>query len=288
MTGRAARWTPMRRGCVTLETANHRASRARACPVAGIDDRQHHKTAGVASTGRPSIYELRQPEVELGGFLDEHLPALRGAAVLDAGCGPGSYVADTLARASGLVTVDIAHGRLRLVERRAGRVCGDLQALPFPDATFDVAMAMHVLYHLPGIAAGAAELRRVVRPGGVLYALTNGEHAQWEVQDLVDRNGCDPFAGGENRFTNENGGDFLRTAFDHVQLTELTGSRLVVRDPECVIDEIERNRYLTEPGLRPGVGWQDLVAGVRRDVVDVVTREGAFVISEAHGLFTCS
>jgi SAM-dependent methyltransferase len=220
--------------------------------------------------------------------LDDHLPALSGGRVLDAGCGPGAYVTDTLVRADELVALDIAYGRLTLIDRQAQLVCGDVQTLPFPDATFDAAMAMHMLYHVPDIELGASELRRVLCPGGVLYAFTNSERAQWEMQDLIDSNGCDPFAGGENRFTNENGADYLRTAFATVQLTEFTDSRLVVTDPECVVDEVQRNRYLIEPGLRPGVAWEDIVAGVRKDVTDVVDRDGAFIMSERHGLFTCS
>lgn len=256
--------------------------------MAGIADRDYHKTAGVPSNGRPTIYELRQPDFDLGGFLDQHLPALRGGRVLDAGCGPGAYVAHTLARVHQLVALDIAHGRLTLIDRRARPTCGDVQTLPFRDASFDAAMAMHMLYHVPDIALGASELRRVLRPRGVLYAFTNSERAQWEMQELIERNGCDPFAGGENRFSNENGGDFLRTAFANVELIEFTGSRLVVTDPECIVDEIQRNRYLIEPGLRPGVTWEKLVTSVRSDVNEVVVRDGAFVISERHGLFTCS
>ena len=256
-------------------------------PPSGIADREHHKRAGVPATGRPSIYELREPAFHLGTFLDEHLPALRGAHVLDAGCGAGAYVPDTAARAGKLTALDIAHGRLGQIDDRACCVCGDVQALPFPDASFDVAMAMHMLYHVPDIPLGAAELRRVVRPGGVLYALTNSEHAQSELQDLIDANGCDPFAGGENRFTNENGGAYLQTAFDDVRLTEFAGSKLVVTDPECVVDEVERNRYLIEPGRRPGVTWDDVVAGIRADVAEIVARDGAFVMHERHGLFAC-
>ena len=255
--------------------------------MSGIDDREYHKTAPVPSTGRASIYELRQPTFDMGEFLDENLPALRGGRVLDAGCGPGAYVPDTLARTTELVAFDIAHARLALVDQRAHRVCGDVQALPFADAAFDAAMAMHMLYHVPSIALAASELRRVVRPGGVLYAFTNSERAQAELHVLIDRNGCDPFAGGENRFTNENGKAQLQTAFDDVQLKEFTNSRLVVTDPECVADEVQRNRYIIEPGLRAGVLWDDLVTSVRAAVAEIVARDGAFVISERHGLFTC-
>ncbi len=108
------------------------------------------------------------------------------------------------------------------------------------------------------------------------------------MQELIDRNGCEPFAGGENRFTNENGADYLRTDFAEVQLTEFTDSRLVVTDSECIVDEIQRTRYLIEPGLRTGTTWDNVVAGLRHDVTEIIAREGAFVMSERHGLFTCT
>ena len=81
-----------------------------------IDDREHHKTAPVPASGRPSVYECRQPAFDLAAFLDDHLPALRGARVLDAGCGPGSYVPPVTSRAADLVALDIAAGRLDPVD----------------------------------------------------------------------------------------------------------------------------------------------------------------------------
>jgi SAM-dependent methyltransferase len=241
----------------------------------------------VPSTGRPSIYELRQPPGanDLDAFFDAHLPDVRGL-VLDAGCGPGMYVPYAVARADGVVALDIAHGRLRGI-LGAHRAAGDVQDLPFPDSTFDVALAMHMLYHVLDIPAGVAELRRVLRDGGVLYAFTNSVRAQWELNELVDRNGCDPASFGDERFCNENGGSLLRTAFDDVTLVELTDTWLEVTDAECIVDELQRNRYMLEAGLRPGVAWDDLVAGSRRDAQSVIDREGAFRMSENHGLFTC-
>ncbi|HEX2850298.1 MAG TPA: class I SAM-dependent methyltransferase [Acidimicrobiales bacterium] len=259
--------------------------------MGGIDDREHHKRAPVPATGRPSIYECRQPPVDLGDLLDEHLPALRGASVLDAGCGPGAYVPATSGRAASLTALDLAAGRLRSIDPAvARRVCGDVQALPFRDATFDVVMAMHMLYHVPDIRAAAREMRRVLRPRGVLYGFTNSERAQWELAELLERNGCNPSAGGDFlqlRFSNENGAELLAESFDDVTLVELTDSELVVPDPEQIIDEVERNRYLYEAGLRPGLAWPDFVERVRREVRAVVAREGAFRMGENHGLFIC-
>ena len=68
---------------------------------------------------------------ELGDFLGEHLSALWGARVLDAGYGPGVYMDVTAKRAAGLTALDITVGRHdRVAPAGARRGCGDVQALP--------------------------------------------------------------------------------------------------------------------------------------------------------------
>ena len=256
-------------------------------------DRAFHKTAPVPATGRPSIYDCRRPERDWVGYLfDNHAPLPADGTVLDAGCGPGIYVAAARQRLGDgtLVALDINVDRVAMVRSGACRVAADIVALPFPDANFDVVLAMHMLYHVPDIPAAVGELRRVLRRGGVLYAFTNSDRAQWELTELYLRHGGDDAqAMGDSRFSNESGGALVRTAFadEEVELVELRDSELVVTDPECVVDEFERLRYTLEPGLRPDASWDALIEGVRDDVTEVIARNRAFRISECHGLFTC-
>jgi SAM-dependent methyltransferase len=109
-------------------------------------------------------------------FLLPHLSP--GMRLLDVGCGPGSItlgLAEALAPGE-VVGVDIEP---RIVERaraaaaeRAGLnvrfEVGDAYALPFPDAAFDAAFARSVLQHLSDPVAALREVRRVLRPGGVV------------------------------------------------------------------------------------------------------------------------
>ena len=56
----------------------------------------------------------------------------------------------------------------RLARLTAGRGVpvgiADVQALPFPDNRFDVVAALWMLYHVPDLDRGLAEIRRVLRP----------------------------------------------------------------------------------------------------------------------------
>ena len=51
----------------------------------------------------------------------------------------------------------------------------DAQDLPFDDDSFDAVAALWMLYHVPDLHRGLAEIRRVLRPGGTFVAVTNGD-----------------------------------------------------------------------------------------------------------------
>jgi SAM-dependent methyltransferase len=262
--------------------------------VSAFTDREYHKTAPIPATGRRSIYEFRRPERDWVAHLFDHdVPLPAHGRVLDAGCGAGPYVRAARARLTDdgvLVGLDLNHGRLQVfAPTDAAAVVGDVAALPFPDCMFDVVLAMHMLYHVPNLPDAVRELRRVLRPGGVLYALTNSEHAQSELAELYRRHGGGEQAMADTRFSNESGTEVLRIAFADrdMQLVEHRDSELVVTDAACIVDEFERLRYALEPGLQPGTTWEGLLAGVRQDATETIARDGAFRISENHGLFIC-
>jgi SAM-dependent methyltransferase len=109
------------------------------------------------------------------------LPRLRpGLSLLDVGSGPGTITADLAAivapgRVTALETSDavLQHSRDEIASRESGTVdfaVGDVLALDFPAASFDVVHAHQVLQHVPDPVTALAEMIRVCRPGGVVAA----------------------------------------------------------------------------------------------------------------------
>jgi SAM-dependent methyltransferase len=141
--------------------------------------------------------------------------------VLEVGGGEGE-LAERIVRELGaeLAFVDQSE---RMVQIARGRgldaQVGDVQDLPFDDATFDCAVAAWMLYHVPDLDRAISELARILVPGGRLVAVTNGAGHLAELREVA---GHDHFWTGMP-FRRENGAELLRQAFSAVEARDADG-----------------------------------------------------------------
>ena len=111
-------------------------------------------------------------------YLLPHLES--GHRVLDFGCGPGTISVGlaTAIEPGELHGIDMEESQIELAKdaaeagghRNATFHIGDVTDLPFEDDFFDAAHCHAVLMHVPDTGATLAEVKRVLRPGGLVGA----------------------------------------------------------------------------------------------------------------------
>jgi SAM-dependent methyltransferase len=90
-----------------------------------------------------------------------------GERVVDVGSGTGSHVRELASVGAQVIGVEPSDGMVLAAARRGGTfVAGSAYALPFTDASVDIVTCERVFQHLSAPASAAAEIARVLRPGG--------------------------------------------------------------------------------------------------------------------------
>jgi len=134
--------------------------------------------------------------------------------ILEVGAGTAEFAARMSAALpdTELIVTDQSKRFVALARRRGlTSKVADVERLPFPDDSFDVVAAMWMLYHVPDLHRGLAEIARVLRPGGLLVAATNGDE---HVADLRRAAGGDAMV---TQFGRENGQTALAAYFGEVR-----------------------------------------------------------------------
>lgn len=171
-----------------------------------------------------------------GGFdaRDVVIARLRAAApasVLEVGCGWGELAARITRETGAAVTaIDLSPRMVELArERGVDARVGDVQELPFENGAFDAVVAAWMLYHVPDLDPGIAELARVLRPGGIAVAVTNGAQDLAELWEIVGRDLDERLL----TFRAENGAEHLAAHFARIERIDLEGA-VVFPDTDAV------------------------------------------------------
>jgi len=177
--------------------------------------------------------------------------------VLDAGCGTGNLTRALLDRLSGsgrVLAVDLSPrmidaARRKAPDPRADWLVADIRRLPVPAATFDRAICFSVWPHLDDRAAAAAEIFRVLKPGGRLDI--------WHLASRAKINAVHAGAGGAI------GSDLLPPARETADLLSRHGFRpatVIDDDGQYLVTAVRDGRDGGSRGTRGGTGDADSLA----------------------------
>lgn len=222
--------------------------------------------------------------------------------LLDIGSGPGLYYNKMNVQKNNIryVGMDLVSGMLEnhpANENNGYLTSGDVQKLPFEDDTFDVVMANHMLYHVDDMDAALAEIKRVLKPNGMVAVGTNSVNNMPELQVLMRRAIVLLTRGGaaqvrapalpSDRFALENGTRMLSRHFFTVVRHDLPSS-LVFPDVEPAMAYLESTRDLREAALPADVVWDDVMMIMRQQINQLIKHLGELIITKQQGVLLAS
>ena len=190
--------------------------------VHGLNDPEHvraqYETEAGLSARKAAYRDVTGPDPRQVAFaaVTEGNPA----TVLEVGCGEGE-LAERLARetSASVVAIDQSERMVELTCQRGVEAhVADVQSLPFADGAFDAVLAGWMLYHVPDLDRGLAEIGRVLGAGGRLVAATN---ASDHLAELLALGGIE---GWQLPFGAENADERLRRHFESVERIDLPGT----------------------------------------------------------------
>lgn len=160
----------------------------------------------------------------------DHFVFPTACRVLEVGCGTGQLWRENAHRVGtdwAILLSDFSTGMMAKAKETVRTVpatvtfsCCRVERLPFAPASFDAVIANHLLYYVAEMDRTLAEIRRVLKPHGTLYATTNGRRHLREVDEVIVgfRAGPRPIASIIEAFNLENGGALLGRYFPTVAL----------------------------------------------------------------------
>ena len=214
-----------------------------------------------------------------------------GIRILELGCGDGTLWVENHALLPTELSVtlsDRSEGMLRDARRKVGpedprfgyRVI-DAAQIPFPDQSFDLILANHVLFYCEDIPAVCREIARVLKPAGLFVCSTYGKKHMQEITRFVRQFDERISLSAEHlydRFGRENGEAVLRDSFAWISW-QIYDDHLLVTEPEPLISYIlschgNQNQYILDR-------YKDFRAMALRE-----TKNG-FQITKDAGAFLC-
>lgn len=243
------------------------------------------------------------PRIDFGQWVVDRIAWRGDERVLDVGAGPGSYFEPVKRRIPEGVHVagDLSFGMLRR-QRQNDYAAGshlaniDVQTLPYGDDSFDVVLANHMLYHVPDLDLAVQEIKRVLKPDGLLIAATNSVQNMPEFNTLYRRAlllltnfeyQSEVLRSDAHRFSLEDGIMRLSRHFYAVARYDLP-SALVFSEPDPVIAYFESTRDLQEATLPEGITWEAFIDVMRQQVTRLIDHSGRLVVKKLTGVIVAT
>ena len=251
---------------------------------------QQYKSTGNFSS-RTRLHELfTVTDINWFDFVFQHINPQPGQTILELGSGTGLLWQETINQLPAQCHIhltDFSEAMIdslqkTIVDKRFSIKKMDAQNITFPDHTFDIVVANHMLYHVPDVSKALQEIRRVLKPDGKLIAATNGDKHMAELYSMLFE--FDPTQGPQSRilpFNLENGEQILAEHFSKVECQHHNSHlRITVIEPLLAY-----YRSMQTMGIDFDQFDQEKFAAFLQNKLE---KNGHILIQKAQGLFIAS
>ena len=208
--------------------------------------------------------------------------------ILELGCGNGSQWEgriDELPDGCSLILSDFSEGMVDTVKRKYSQYENvsfeqlDIQSIGFPDKSFDVVIANHMLYHVPDLSKALSEVKRVLKTDAGFYSTTIGNGGMRSfLHNAFKHFNPDTKAFTQQwSFSLQNGFEILNRHFSNVERLDYEDS-LAVTETEDLMDWIKSTISMASYSKNDIEGLFEYFENIRRI-------NGAINISKEGGLF---
>ncbi|MCA0456784.1 MAG: class I SAM-dependent methyltransferase [Chloroflexi bacterium] len=249
---------------------------------------------------RQETHELySQPKLDFTAWAVDSVKLRGDERILDIGSGPGRYYTALHDRFPNIDyhACDLHGSMVKSHPYKNTLVLADAQRLPYANASFDVVMANHMLFHVPDVMRALRELRRVVKPNGFVMATTNSIHTMPEFQALMRRaitllsppGTANVRVPGQHTdpFTLESGTRLFARHFEAVVRYDLPRS-LVFPSAEPALAYLNSTRSVREAELPQGVSWDEMMMIVREQIGRLIDHFGELSVNTLSGLLVAT
>jgi ubiquinone/menaquinone biosynthesis C-methylase UbiE len=121
-------------------------------------------------------------------FLEKSLGKLNGKKILDIGCGSGTFIRYLASKGADVYGIDISKTMIDEAKNNVGNKVkvADMNAIPFPNKTFDAVISRFSLHYLNSFEKVYAQVHRVLKPHGIFSCVAHHPLADFVINKKYD------------------------------------------------------------------------------------------------------
>ena len=209
-------------------------------------------------------------------------------AILEVGCGTADMwkkYPSLIPESCRILLTDFSEGMISSARQSIAntRLSIDLRVmdamnLDVPDASIDLVLANHMLYHVPDRDKAISELRRVLKKSGRLIASTNGRDHIKEIDEIIEKYAPNvAYVKNTDKFGLENGAEQLLRHFSRVERLDYTDSLIVTEAEPLEAYILSRSSMLSIS--------EESKAEIHAHILEHFKQNGSFAIQKQSGAF---